>query len=352
MTRPALTMAQLLDEAGLSAAQSTAISAALAAQAAAAAERPPLYLRILTGFGAWVAALFVILFMAMIDLLDTGLPALAWGLVFLAAGIFISRVSRAVFHEQLALALVMAGNLMVLFGGVDLLKLRDELAVLVIHGLVCLIVSPLFANAVYRFLAPIGLAVLATFWLVETRQFVLIHPLLALETLLAGGLLRWTRRPAGLTPLAYAAAATLPGTLLFLHFTQKKFWRIGFSEPLWPSSLLLALGLSWVYLQLAGGFGQLRRFWLWLAILATWLLGVFTTPGILVVIGLLLFGEADDDRLLKLLAYLFLPAFLWVYYYALHIDLATKSYLVAGSGLVLLAVRGLVCWLERREVTP
>ncbi|MCI5227648.1 MAG: DUF4401 domain-containing protein, partial [Candidatus Electrothrix sp. AX2] len=78
----------------------------------------------------------------------------------------------------------------------------------------------------------------------------------------------------------------------------------------------------------------------------TVLLGIFTTPGILVAIALLVTGYAFGDRILTGLAYLFLPCFLIVFYYALHIDLAYKSYVVAGSGLLLLAVRWIVQYLQ------
>jgi uncharacterized membrane protein len=50
------------------------------------------------------------------------------------------------------------------------------------------------------------------------------------------------------------------------------------------------------------------------------------------------------------LAYLFLPCFLIVFYYALHVDLAYKSYVVAGSGLLLLVVRQIIHYLQPRKV--
>jgi uncharacterized membrane protein len=45
---------------------------------------------------------------------------------------------------------------------------------------------------------------------------------------------------------------------------------------------------------------------------------------------------------LTALAYLFLPCFLVVFYYAMNVSLAHKSWMVAGSGLILLAVRWLL----------
>ncbi|MCI5223928.1 MAG: DUF4401 domain-containing protein [Candidatus Electrothrix sp. AR4] len=61
-------------------------------------------------------------------------------------------------------------------------------------------------------------------------------------------------------------------------------------------------------------------------------------------------GHAFGDRILTLFALLFLPCFLVVFYYALHIDLAYKSYVVAGSGLLLLIVRHILNHLRPKEV--
>ena len=90
-------------------------------------------------------------------------------------------------------------------------------------------------------------------------------------------------------PLAYASATTLPATLLFMNLTQVHLWQTNFSEPLWPSSLLLSGGLLYLLLHLAGS----KRFtepWIMLALVVTVLLGIFTTPGILVAIALLVTG--------------------------------------------------------------
>ena len=50
------------------------------------------------------------------------------------------------------------------------------------------------------------------------------------------------------------------------------------------------------------------------------------------------------------LSYLFLPCFLVVFYYVLNVDLAHKSWIIAGSGAVLLVVRWIVGRLHPGEV--
>jgi uncharacterized membrane protein len=79
-------------------------------------------------------------------------------------------------------------------------------------------------------------------------------------------------------------------------------------------------------------------------------LGIFTTPGILVAVGLLIAGYAFGDRILTALAYLSLPSFLVFFYYALNVDLAHKSLVIAGSGVLLLVVRWIAGHCQTKEV--
>jgi len=108
--------------------------------------------------------------------------------------------------------------------------------------------------------------------------------------------------------------------------------------------------LIYLYFHLSNDVKRLGEPWLILAIVSTILLGVFTTPGILVAIGLLTLGYAIGDRILIGLSYVFGPLFLFYYYYSLTIDLAHKSWIIAGSGLLLLAVRWIVTRWQPEEV--
>ncbi len=306
--------------------------------------RDPLYIRILSGIGAWVAAIFLMWFLVLIHALETKMVATIFGVVFLAGGIGITKASKTPFLSQLSLALVFAGNALVVFGITSGLRVPDISALVVAHAIVCAVVYPLFPNSIYRFIAPAALATLLTAWIIEKKIFVLIHFLLAGEMLFVGWLLLLKRRRDSLAPLVYSAAAMLPATLLFMNLTQVSAWRVDFRIPLWPSSIALAAGLIYLYFHLAGGWRILRDPLLILAVVATVLLGIFTTPGILVAIGLLIIGYAFDDRILTGFSFLFLVCFLAVFYYALNMDLAHKSWVIAGSGVLLLVVR----WLAAR----
>lgn len=311
-------------------------------------EKDPIYIRILTGIGAWFAAAFLLPFFIISDIINSSAGAITCGTFLLAISCVIGRLRKGTFLEQLALALAFAGNILTVTGAAT--TTSDELtAALLMHAVVCAVMYSFYPSSTYRFLAPIGLAIMTTLWIIEQEAFYLIHALIATEMLLAGFLLLWQKCPPRLMPLAYASATTLPATLLFMNLTQVHLWRTDFSEPLWPSSLLLSCGLLYLLLYLAGS-KRLAEPWMMLALVATVLLGIFTTPGILVAIALLVTGYAFGDRILTSLAYLFLPCFLIVFYYALHIDLAYKSSIVAGSGLLLLAMRWMLQYLQTREV--
>jgi hypothetical protein len=299
-------------------------------------------IRILSAGGAWVAALCLVVFLELSGVLTSESVMTACGLFFLAAAVLIARVSEGgVFLNQLALAVAFTGSILVPAGAADLGG-HDVTVVLITHTVVCAVMYPLYANAIYRFVAPLAVSGLALVWIFESGLLMLIHGLIGAQMLLAGVLLLRERGSPSLAPLFYAAVLSLPAILLLINLTQMDVWRTDFDTPVWPSSLLLAGGLVYVYQHLAGGWRRLGEPWMLFATAATVALGVFTTPGILVAVGLLVAGRAFGDRALTVLSYLFLAGFLFTFYYALNVDLFYKSYVVAGSGALLLVVRWII----------
>ncbi len=315
--------------------------------------KDPIYIRILLGIGAWVFAVFLFYFLLITGIvgLNRGIGDIICGIIFLVGACFIDRASKGTFLNQLSLALVFAVNIITLlmvyadaFNDSSIINPDTHTPILRAQTFICIIIYPIYANSIYRFIAPTALAVFATWWIIEEKTFDLMHNLIAAEALLAGILLLPKKRPPFLTPLGYSAATMLPATILFMNLMLANTWRIDFNEPVWPSSLMLWGGLLYLFFHLAGGRKGFREPWLILAFVFTLLLGIFTTPGILVAIGLLIVGYAFGDRILAALSLLFLPCFLFVFYYALNVDFAYKSWVIAGSGVLLLVVR----WIAGR----
>ena len=94
-----------------------------------------------------------------------------------------------------------------------------------------------------------------------------------------------------------------------------------------------------------------RKFesWLILAVAASVLLGLFTSPGILAAILLLIIGYEKQDNFLLILSNVFLIGFVYLFYYNLNINLAYKSWILAGSGLLLLGVRQIAKQFKPKE---
>ena len=76
------------------------------------ASQDPMYIRILSGIGAWFAAVFLILFLflGIFRILDSTGVIIVFGIIFLVAAIIIARESKATFLSQLSLALAFAGD--------------------------------------------------------------------------------------------------------------------------------------------------------------------------------------------------------------------------------------------------
>jgi uncharacterized membrane protein len=75
------------------------------------------------------------------------------------------------------------------------------------------------------------------------------------------------------------------------------------------------------------------------AVVITVSLGIMTTPGILVAIALMIIGYERIERSLTGLGIAIFPIFIWSYYYNMSLNLMTKSFILVGSGVILLAAR-------------
>lgn len=162
--------------------------------------KDPIYMHILLGFGAWFAALFLISFCGMSHIFEDKFLTTFFGIIFLVAAIFITRVNKATFFSQLSLALAFSGNIMVLIGIANGFGTHELSVIIITQAIICVIVYPFYDNAIYRFLAPTALAVLITTWIITEKVFFLIHALVTAEAFLVGTLLFYRKRPHLLTP--------------------------------------------------------------------------------------------------------------------------------------------------------
>lgn len=317
----------------------------------------PWYVRILVGFGAWVAALMLALALAVLLSFDRHGPGLLiLGLLVCAGSTLLRNFTKGDFPAQFALSMSLAGQIMF---GVGLGMRADHgmgwgpwfAAMTLLQGLLLVV----YRDPVHRFLTAAAGVLLFTFLLEHYR-------LAWFESALVGlGLLAWGLLPAPLwrgplrdlrRPVGYAFASVFLG-LYTWHSLERMVlhpgrgssaWAVGFEQlPAWllgalvPGLLLAALVLR-ILLRLQRPGAWPAGLLVLGAVLCLSLLGI-PVPGIpAMLFVLVLAAEAREPAMfgLAVVAGLFLVTRL---YYQLDLSLLAKSGVLAGSGAVLLGLR-------------
>lgn len=323
---------------------------------AALAARPdlsagtPWYVNALTGFGAWLASLFLMFFLALTVLVSKEVGAIVLGLILTTGALFLRRMGHNVFLTQFALALGLAGQGLFI-GGVGALsegKTPPVLAALVIQTVLLFIhpdlvqrfLSALFASAalllLIRLIAP---GVLVDVTLVGLA--LLIHLLFLFEARLQSG---WMGER--VAPAAFGFVTTFLWELLERTWFQRLYSDFLDHDTERLPAGVLTMGLAavtlysaWRVLEEAGarpsGPAGVTTF----ATLGLTSLLTLQTPGIIAACGLLMLGFHRRSVLLLGMAVVFLLTFGQSYYYSLELTLLAKSLTLLGSGLVLLGLR-------------
>ncbi len=305
------------------------------------AESSPWYVKALAGIGAWFAAFFLGLFLAMADLIDSWESMIIWGALLAMIAVGIKRWNRqSIFWGQLAFAFSLAGQVLLIAGLIGTIE-SITLSALFAAGLATLMFL-LYPDTMHRLLT---LLLFVVAWLViiyERTQPDLIH--LVAFALGAGTVAVWqgelrliaSRWHPFRAPLAYGLPLALFGLCILplIDFFGINQW--------WWSAGGLALLLLYVAYQILRdlAWSPLSPVGLW-AVAAVLLLLVpaYSTPGILAAVIVLLLGYWRGSSLLMGLATLFLLFFLSAYYYNLDVTLLNKSCILMGTGVVLLALR-------------
>jgi Domain of unknown function (DUF4401) len=302
----------------------------------------PWFVQALLALGAWVAAIFFIICLAIADLIDDEPVSLfAWGAAFLIAATVLRNLTRHIFPVQLALALSVVGHVLVLAGAGALFDFDEFSAIAVAAVLLCIALYPLYRDSTHRFLSCLLASECLTVWIATEEVEELIHILILVKIVLIGVVFIYRTDLTALRPLGYALAVSVPANLFLVIVPEDVM-----NTPWWPANVVLAAALVWLYQWIAGGWRQLRQEPLAVAVIATLLLAAVTTPGVLAAVGLMVLGYARRDALLLGIGVAFFPVFIVVFYYELETTLLIKSWIMAASGSVLLAARW---YLSRRD---
>ncbi|OJH35325.1 DUF4401 domain-containing protein [Cystobacter ferrugineus] len=310
----------------------------------------PWFVNVLSGLGAWVASVFLVIFLALFLLDDSKTGAIVTGLLITAGAVVLRRASSHVFITQLALSAGLAGQGFFLVGVGSLWRSEATIALAaLVLQLVLLVVYP---DTLQRFLSTL-FAGLSLLYLLRVHAPAVVADValvgitaLAHVLLLQQGRLQSRVRVAPLvTPAAFGLITTLFWVLLMRTWFQgfyQYFFRKGGELP----AGVLTLGLAAVTLYSAwrvmeetragpGGAAGVTAF----AALALTALLTLNTPGVIAALGVLMLGFHRRNAVLLGLAVLFILVFGVSYYYDLKMSLLAKSLALLGSGLLMLGLR-------------
>lgn len=325
----------------------SAISAEASARATlrAPAVSTPGYVRVLVAVSAWLAALLLLAFLSMAHWVTNASGAIVAGVVLLPAALLLRRTTHAEFAVQLALAVSLAAQAL-LIGGVGMLN-HSIAAAAFAALLVQALLMALYPDKLQRLLAVLIAVAAVQVLLVEAKFPNGVH--LLTVAVAAGAAYVWlneARLAAGVSaplyrPIGYGLVIALFGLLVPSLLDAATPTGLAYPLP-WISALGLIAVLVFLELRLlrrhAPSFTDIRV----LAVLgATALLAIpsLQAPGLLAALIVLLLGFRRGNRLLLGLAFAFFSFFLSAYYYHLPISLLHKSAVLAGSGLILLGLR-------------
>ena len=337
----------------------TLLEAGLVQGPAPARRRPasPWFVKALLGFCGWLAALFLLGFLAVgfQFLVENRPAALISGMVMIAAAYGLLRSGKHPFVEHLALAVSLAGQAWVVWALFHFAEHDDSVAWL----LVALLQAPLAAvmpHFVHRVFSSFAAAFAFDMALgAMGAAYIFSAVILGLAAWLWLNEFRYPRQIRKFQALGYGLALALmpvKGTALFGHET------LGWRSPTdfstmglhpWMGEFLTGMVMLYVVWRLLRRHGQAvatpPTIAALLATLALWAVSM-EAQGISVGLTIMLLGFARGNRPLLCLGSVSLLFFISAYYYLLDTTLLDKARTLLILGLMLLALRWIMgrCW--------
>lgn len=314
----------------------------------------PWYVRALVGFGAWLASLLLIGFVAGFGMAVGGSTVV--GLVLIAAAVFLRRQPRFDgndFVVQSALAVSLAGQALFAWGAAALLQEGSFETVCILVMLVSSAMFLLFPDRIHRVLMVllVASALVALAYALEKNGLVpLIGPLFAgafvwIHThrgrLIAGGYGRYA------LPLETGVMLGAFGCLLLstVYVLPELVGDFRFYPRPWISTLLLGALLLYAGGRTFSRFideGDGKALALVYLLFAALIAAAWAAPGLLLALIVVMLGAASGHGSVAGTGVAFLAVFVAAYFYGFEVSLLVKSVTLVASGLVILAARWLL----------
>ncbi len=313
----------------------------------------PWYVRVMLGVSGWIAALFLLGFVAlgMEFILDSEVAAIVVGILVLAAAYAILSNAGNDFLLQFGLAVSFTGQALILFGFSELLDWDREIWWLV--SLLQVVVAVVMPNFIQRlvaaFVAVYALSVaLGGYGFIASVLAAVAVAVIWLNEFSWG---RWSTlmRPIGygLTlVLVYLEEKLLFGDVMYFLYSQREaFWTVPYREL--AIGVVLVAVVARLFLRNGESWSS-RRMWMALFAVATMAGLSLEAPGIAAGFLVMILGFSNANRLLIGLGIVVLLFYLSAYYYSLQTTLLVKSGILAATGMVLLSAR----WAVLKWVFP
>jgi len=335
-------------------------------------EEVPIYLRILSLIGAVIATGFFFLFLAFIGGIDED-TLLILGLVFVAAAyglLIVAKKSNPILHvfvTTCSFTILAVGKIMFVIGFVEMLddlfslSSRGEIwAATLGVGLATVLTYKLFPFVLDRFISScylLGYFIGSVIALLDSDSDLMpvaiawIMNFFFLSYMICAGFLLLHEKVKKLyDPVAYALICSLLG----LAVMQSGLMNVPKFQPvlgieIWLPNFIAGFGLLYLLSHAVGGFKKQMDSQAIVIAAGVILLAFFTNAGILLSILLMVFGRMNHRPLVSLIGWISLTGFLIYYYYQLDFTLETKSYVLLGSGGLLLGIRLILNALVTRK---
>jgi hypothetical protein len=312
----------------------------------------PAYLRWISGIGAWVCVVFLMIFISIgLDLFNgrEGGDAMFFGIVCIGTAMLVSKTTENIFLKQFGIALALTGNIIIQFAilliaGSDFSETMLWITMTAAQTALCLVTYFVINDPIYRFFSVLGIGVLSLFTVTLSLPNLLPLQLLFFVQIAGAGIAFYASfdRPQ-LKPVYRAFFISVIAsvfTLTGMSLTQPEAHILS----LWLPGMVSALALAGLQIGLAGGLGALKSEWMIIAVAATILAGVFLGPAIIVAIALLLLGYTYWNRSVIWLGYGSMAAAIPLIYARLDAESPSFPWILVISGIVILLLRWLLSY--------
>jgi hypothetical protein len=317
----------------------------------------PWYVKVLLGFSGWLAALFLLCFIGIgFDLIITNSTAtfITGGLMIVGAFALL-RISKNEFVENLALAVSLAGQALVVFALFDGFGL-DRIIVWLLVALLQVSLALVMPNFVHRvfssFVAALAFNMVLSFWGLHYAVGGIVLFMAALCWLYEFSHPQQMRAKQAIGYGLVLALMLFKGTTLY-GYHRMIDWLDGdfvpnglelWNKP-WLDEIITGMVVLYVVWHILQRYGQpVSERISMTALLGTVLLCVVSmkVQGITIGMVIMLLGFAGANRVLLGLGIMSLLFYISFYYYILNTTLLAKSQTLLIVGLVLLFVRWLM----------